>query len=223
MSNEFSSLVELLRWRAARQEKQVAYTYYLLDGEEEEASITYGDLDRQARVIAAHLQEMGMAGERALLLYPPGLEFIAAFFGCLYAGVVGVPAYPPRRRRSEQLLVAMATDSKAALALTTSAVLSDVERWLARVPDLKDLQPLTTDRLDVAAAETWEELTVDGDTLAYLQYTSGSTSSPKGVMVSHGNVLYQLDYIRQAAAVTSESVSVSWLPHFHHMGLLDGI
>ena len=219
MNDEFSSLVELLRWRAARQGNQVAYTY-LVDGEEEAVSITYAELDRQARAIAVRLQEMGMAGERALLLYPPGLEFIAAFFGCLCAGVVGIPAYPPRRRRSEQQLVAMASDSEAALALTSSGTLSDVERWLADVADLKEVNALATDRLDLAAADTWQEPNVDGDTLAYLQYTSGSTSSPKGVMVSHGNVLHNQRMIKEAFGHTEQSTFVSWLPRYHDMGLV---
>jgi len=100
MSNHnFSSLVDLLCNRALHQPDQIAFTF-LKDGETEEISLTYGELDRQARVIAAQLQSLGVTSERALLLYPPGLEFIAAFFGCLYAEVVAVPAYPPRSNQN---------------------------------------------------------------------------------------------------------------------------
>src|SRR5437868_738491 len=100
---DFATLVELLRWRALRQPDRRAYTF-LLDGETTEAHLTYTDLDRQARAIGAQLQRRGAAGERALLLYPPGLDYIAAFFGCLYAGVVAVPAYPPNPARLDRTL-----------------------------------------------------------------------------------------------------------------------
>ena len=95
-----SNLVDLLRHRASHQAHDRAFTY-LVDGETEELHLSYEGLDRQARAVAARLQALNLAGERALLLYPAGLDFIVAFFGCLYAGVVAVPAYPPRRNRSK--------------------------------------------------------------------------------------------------------------------------
>src|ERR1051325_11628371 len=97
-TEDFSTLVELLRWRAARQPEQIALTF-LHEGETEETNLTYADLDRRARSIAARLQATGVAGERALLLYPSGLDFIAALFGCFYAGVIAVPASPPHANR----------------------------------------------------------------------------------------------------------------------------
>ncbi|MBD3562439.1 AMP-binding protein, partial [Planktothrix sp. FACHB-1355] len=114
---EFSTLVELLRWRAHQQTEQRAYTF-LLDGEVEETYLTYADLDSKARAIAAMLQNFVKSGERAILLYPPGLDYIAAFFGCLYAGVIAVPAYPPQFNRSMSRLQAIVADADAKVVLT---------------------------------------------------------------------------------------------------------
>src|SRR5687767_2102395 len=109
---ESSSLVDLLRRRALHQPEQRGYTF-LVDGASEEAHLTYGELDRRARGIAAQLQKLDAAGARVLLLYPPGLDYLAAFFGCLYAGAVAVPAYPPRLNRPEPRLQAIVSDAKA--------------------------------------------------------------------------------------------------------------
>src|SRR5688572_28844462 len=118
---DVSTLVELLRWRALHQPDHHAYTF-LVDGEAEEVHLTYQELDRQARAIGAQLQHLAAAGERSLLLYPAGLEFIAAFFGCLYAGVIAVPAYPPRRNRPMPRLQTIVADAQARVALTTAAI-----------------------------------------------------------------------------------------------------
>ena len=123
-----STLVELLRHRAQHQANRRAYTF-LNDGESEELHLTYGELDAHARAIAAALQHSGASGERALLLYPPGLEYIAAFFGCLYAGVVAVPVYPPRPNRSQERLQAVMSDAQATLALTNNQILSRSENF----------------------------------------------------------------------------------------------
>src|SRR4028118_934659 len=116
------TLVDILHSRALYQPNKKAFTF-LLDGETEEISLTYLELDLQARVIATRLQNLGASGERALLLYPPGLEFIAAFFGCLYAGIVAVPAYPPKANQKMSRLQGMGEDAPAAVALTTTSEL----------------------------------------------------------------------------------------------------
>jgi len=219
---ECSTLVELLRYRAFHQPDQLAYTF-LLDGETETVRLSYGELDQQARAIAAKLQSLEGTGSRALLLYPPGLEFIAAFFGCLYAGVVAVPLYPPRPNRSVFYIQAIVTDAQVAVALTTTSIWSTLEQRLAQTPGLQALQWLNSDSVDSTLSKKWQASTVTDDTLAWLQYTSGSTATPKGVMVSHRNILYNSEYIKQAFELTPASVSVSWLPHFHDMGLIDGI
>src|SRR5208282_2823880 len=121
-----STLVEMVRHRARTQPKDIAFSY-LVDGELDQVDLTYEELDRQARAIGAWLMSRGLAGERALLLYPAGLEFIAGFLGCMYAGVVAVPVYPPRRNRSMTRIQAIADDAEAKVALTTYKVLSHVE------------------------------------------------------------------------------------------------
>lgn len=220
---EFSTLVELLRWRALWQPEQKAYTF-LLDGEVEEQHLTYGELDCQARAIAAVLQSLTASGERALLLYTPGLDFIAAFFGCLYAEVIAVPAYPPRTNsRSIDRIQNIVADAQATVVLATTQILSNLEQRFADALDLKALNLIATDDVSRELAETWQAPTVSSNTLAYLQYTSGSTSKPKGVMISHGNALHNSTDLALAWETKSDSVLVSWLPHFHDFGLVYGI
>jgi acyl-CoA synthetase (AMP-forming)/AMP-acid ligase II/7-keto-8-aminopelargonate synthetase-like enzyme/acyl carrier protein len=217
-----ATLVDLLRWRASRQPKRRAYTF-LADGETEDSSANHEELDQQARAIAARLQNLGVAGgERALLFYPPGLEYVAAFLGCLYAGVVAVPAYPPRLNRPISRLRAMAADSKATVALTTTHILSNLERRLAHAPEMKSLRWLATDDGEDPEGE-WRRPEVGGDTLALLQYTSGSTVAPKGVMVTHSNLLHNLATIYHGLGYTPDSQMVSWLPPYHDMGLIGGV
>lgn len=124
---QYQTLVELLRVRMSDAPSKHAYTY-LRDGETDALTWDYGELDRRARAIAAWLQSCGAAGERALLLYPPGLDYLAAFFGCLYAGVVAVPAYPPQRQRGWPRVRAILADSQAAYALTTSGIARVIDR-----------------------------------------------------------------------------------------------
>ena len=251
-----SNLVEVLRWRAETQPDKVVYTY-LVDGESKEIRLTFQDLDREARLIAAHLQGMGMSGERALLLYPPGLEFITAFWGCLYAGVVAVPAYPPdptRLNRSLPRLQAMIADAQATVALTTPSLAAMLRlvrsqnpllKLVARLPipkqlggnflrqlatiktietvemgELQGLNFVTTSNLSPKRLSEWQLPPMSPDTLAYLQYTSGSTGNPKGVMITHGNLLANLALGTQLFHFTTESRGVTWAPLYHDMGLL---
>lgn len=220
---ECSSLVELLRRRALDMPDRVAYTF-LKDGEVgAEVPLTYAEVDEQARAVAAWLQGHVRPGDRALLLYPPGLDFIGAFFGCLYAGVVAVPAYAPRPNRRDARIQEIVCDAQASVALTTASVLSGMEAGLADDPRLRALGWLATDELAPGVAGDWREPLIGRDTLAFLQYTSGSTVSPKGVMVSHASVLHTSEDLYVGSLVTDTSMSVSWLPHFHDMGLICGI
>jgi amino acid adenylation domain-containing protein/non-ribosomal peptide synthase protein (TIGR01720 family) len=217
-----SSFVELLQQRAASAPDCVAYRF-LGDGETGESSITYGELNLRARAIAASLQETGACGERALLLYPAGLAYVEAFFGCLYAGVIAVPAPPPRLNRNVQRLQTIVTDAEATFALTNAALLTRLESIATRLPELARLRWLATDTINSSLAGTYLEPELSADSLAYLQYTSGSTATPKGVMVTHGNVLHNSASIHQGFAHTPDSRALTWLPHFHDMGLIDGI
>ncbi len=222
---EPSTLVGLLRWKALHHPDQRIYTF-LVDGETEKVHLTYGELDRQAQAIGVLLQNLGATGERALLLYPPGLEYIAGFFGCLYAGVVAVPAYPPdpaRLSRTLPRLQAMVVDARATLALTTAPILAMAQLVFEQAPDLGALQWLVTDNLGSGVEGGWQETAMTGDSLAFLQYTSGSTRTPRGVMLSHSNLLHNSRLISHAFGITPESVGVLWLPPYHDMGLIGGI
>ncbi len=214
------TLVELLHHRATYQPNVNTYTF-LVDGEDQEIPMSNLELDRQARAIAARLQDLGMAGERALLLYPSGLDFVAAFFGCMYAGVVAVPAYPPRMNRSLYRIQAIAGDAQAKVALTTRNVIDRVQ--LDETPDLKSMYWEATDELAPGLEDLWREPDVHPETLAFLQYTSGSTGTPKGVMVSHGNLLHNSALIAHAFEHSRSGVGVHWLPCYHDMGLIGGI
>ncbi len=216
------TLVDLVQWRAVDQPKTIAYHFWA-DGETETATITYGEIDTVARAIAVLLQSLGCSGEPVLLLYPPGLDYIVAFLGCLYAGAIAVPAYPPRPNRSLDRLQVMIQDATARVALTNGQVLQSVESQFSECPVLQGLHWLTTDTVDPHLAEAWAPPTVTAEHLALLQYTSGSTGNPKGVMVSHGNLIHNLERIRTLFGHSSASRGVSWLPPYHDMGLVGSI
>jgi amino acid adenylation domain-containing protein len=221
-----ANLVDLLSLRARKQPERWAYSF-LADGEREEARLGYAELDRQARAIGARLQTVARPDDRVLLLLPSDLDFVAAFFGCLYAGVVAVPAYPPRSQRSLPRLLTIVGDATPTVALTTSSILSRSGSWTSGVAALRGLRWLTLDDPDAEPADDlacrWRDPGADPDRLAFLQYTSGSTAAPKGVMVSHGNLLHNQEAIRRAFGQSESSVIVGWLPLFHDMGLIGNV
>ena len=217
-----STFVEILRWRAQKHPEQLAYTF-LNFGEATDNTLTYGELDRRARSIATMLQHFGKAGKTILLLYPSCLEYVAAFFGCLYAGDIAIPAYPPRTIRVVPRIQAIINDSRATIVLTTKQIHAEVEQWFTDVPALENLQWIVSDDTSLFQEKEWQEVTCTSDTLAYLQYTSGSTSTPKGVMVSHGNLIHNCEFQRERWHLTPKSVIVSWLPIFHDMGLIGAV
>jgi 8-amino-7-oxononanoate synthase/acyl carrier protein len=216
------TIVDLLSQRAAYRPHDRAFTF-LVDGGTEELNITYAELDRKARALGAWLMASGMTGERVLLLFPPGLEFVAAFMGCLYGGAIAVPAYPPRKNRSVERIEAIAADSRAAVALTTRDVLDRFDALRAAASSLEKLLWRVDGELEPGWADRWERPAIDGETLAFLQYTSGSTGMPKGVMLSHANLLHNSLRIMQAFEITRSQSGVFWLPSFHDMGLIGGI
>ncbi|MEG5063358.1 amino acid adenylation domain-containing protein [Microcoleus sp. B3-A4] len=220
LTESCTNLVELLQNRALHQPEQ-KYTF-LLDGKTETASLTYRELDAIARSHAVRLQTLGLTGERALLLFPPGLDYLAAFFGCLYAKVIAVPLYPPKLKRNLAKISAIALDAGATIAIAPARHLENLEQLCEQAPELKAMRWLSAEEL-CDDGEKWQQPPIHPDEVAYLQYTSGSTSTPKGVMVSHANVLYNIEYIHRGFEHDSESVAVTWLPPFHDMGLIDGL
>lgn len=220
--NNFSDLVNCLRSRSQNQPSQRAFTF-LVDGELEEVNLSYGELDLQARAIAAQLQALVPSGSRVLLCYPSGLEFISAFFGCLCAGMISVPVAIPKRSQMQSRLQAIINDSQPAAVMTTEALLDSLKQSWLSLPELPVVQWIKSDRLSPDLAPQWQQPSLKPDSLAFLQYTSGSTGHPKGVMVSHRNLLQNSAYIQTAFELEQSSVSVSWLPNFHDMGLIDSI
>ena len=219
---DFKTFVEVLRFRSATQPNQVAFTF-LADGETEQATLTYQELDQLARRVATRLQELDLVGKTALLLYPPGLDFIVGFFGCLYAEVIAVTAYPPRNERNTPRIKAISKDSQAVIALTTAQSLDTVQSLMTKGTDLETLQWLATDNLSVGLEDSWQEPFIDGNTIGFLQYTSGSTGTPKGVIITHGNLIHNAATTYQFMEHSSESVFVTWLPIYHDMGLIGGM
>ncbi|NER02577.1 MAG: fatty acyl-AMP ligase, partial [Okeania sp. SIO3C4] len=222
VDKKIKTLVDLLQNRAIENPKQIAYTF-LVDGETDTISLTYQQLEERSRAIAAYLQSVCPPGERALLIYQPGLEYISAFFGCLYAGIIAVPAYPPRPNRSLARIQTIIRDTEAKVALTTKSIISTLERRASETPELNNLGWLATDYIPDNFAEKWLEPNINENTLAFLQYTSGSTATPKGVMITHQNLLHNSSLIHQCFGHSVESKGVIWLPPYHDMGLIGGI
>ena len=164
-----------------------------------------------------------MVGERALLVYPAGLDFIIAFFGCLQAGVVAVPASLPRPNRPAPRLRAIVADARPRAVLTTSAHDADSKVWQSLVPELDGVPVLFTDSASEHGADSWQDAAPGLDTFAFRQYTSGSTAASKGVMVSHGNLLHNSRLIERSFRSHGESRGVFWLPLHHDMGLIGGV
>jgi acyl-CoA synthetase (AMP-forming)/AMP-acid ligase II len=216
---QFTNLIELLEYRSLSQPDRKAYSF-LENGEIEGNILTYGQLEREVKAIAARLQQIGQVGDRALLVYPSGIEFITAFLGCLYAGIIAVPVYPPRRNSSRGRLESIVEDSGATIALTTSDLLSSIYERIASYPELSRMVWLDTDNTDESGASAWRAPNIDSNSLAFLQYTSGSTGTAKGVRVTHQNLLHNESLMKAAWENTERSFFVGWLPLFHDMGLI---
>lgn len=216
------NLISILNERANQTPNQLAYIF-LKNRENQEQNITYQQLSQNSKNIAIKLQSLIPEGSRALLLYPQGLEFINTFLGCLYAGIIAVPAYPPKRNQKMSRLAAIIKDAEPQIILTTSSMLETIKEKLTDIVDSSAVQWLATDNLNNEEELSYIFPNISSDSLAFLQYTSGSTGTPKGVMISHGNIVYNSASIQKAFELTEKSVSVTWLPSFHDMGLIDGI
>lgn len=251
MSGLPKNFIDLLENNLTTVADRIAYTF-LIDGDiNNTIEMTYSELDAKARTIAALIQQNAKIGDRILLVYPPGLDFVAAFFGCLYAGTIAVPTYPPQAQELATKLQLIIDNSQPALCLSTTDIIQKLKQLdhpnhlpvyslleklshaLGHHPHEKlhehsewhfaDLSWLATDHLSVALAKHWQKPLLAADQLALLQYTSGSTGNPKGVMVSHGNLLHNLATIYQQCGLNDDCQTVSWLPPYHDMGLIGSI
>ncbi len=220
VQTSFASLIDVLRHQAALQPDARAYLF-LSDAGAEESVLTFSQLERRAGALAADLAGRSQPGERALLIFPPGLDFIVAFFACLHAGIIAVPMMPARRHRVRESSLGIVDDSMPTLCLTTSDLVDDLTATLDGVPAAQRIEWMAIDEFEAADEDfPGERPGPCGDTTALLQYTSGSTSAPKGVMVSHGNLLSNLEMMRLAYGSGPSSTFVSWVPLYHDMGLV---
>jgi acyl-CoA synthetase (AMP-forming)/AMP-acid ligase II len=213
--------VDVLHARAATQPDKTAFTWLGADAARD-VSLTYAELDSRARAIGALLQHTGPPGERALLLVPPGLDFIAALFGCFYAGWIAVPAYPPQLNQRLERIRSVASDARPRVALAPRATLGRIGARLAEAPDLRSLRWLAVEN-ETARPDDWSAPGARAEDLAVLQYTSGSMAAPRGVMLSHANLLHNAAQIQQRFEIGPDSRGVIWLPPYHDMGLVGGV
>ncbi|MFN7733334.1 MAG: aminotransferase class I/II-fold pyridoxal phosphate-dependent enzyme [Pirellula sp.] len=218
-----NSLVEVLRFWANTCPNKVAF--YLSDGEGDDSTcMTYAELDHAARATAVRILSKHPQGSRCLLLYPPGtIEFVVGFFGCLYAGCVAVPAYPPRRNRKGARIQSIAEDCQASVALTTAESVNHIQKDDSTRNETSALDLIGTDAIDRSMAIQFIETPIVDSHLAVLQYTSGSTGEPKGVMLTHGNLIRNCEIISHLFNENREAIGCSWLPTYHDMGLVGGI
>ncbi|MDB4986686.1 MAG: type polyketide synthase [Myxococcaceae bacterium] len=228
VSGEWSDVVSALRWRAENEPTRVAYRFVGGDGSEESDRISFAELDRAAREVAAVLRARGASGRPVMLVYPPGLDFMVGFWGCLYARAIAVPAAFPTMDGGTSALVrlaAIAADAKPECMLTSVDSEAELARLCSGSPVLEGLPRVACRRAEDPSSQRVLPSTsgpVAGD-VAYLQYTSGSTGTSKGVVIRHENVLANVNFIRCASRYGPESVLVTWTPTSHAVGLLYGV
>lgn len=223
ISEQYSTLAEAIRDQCLTRADSTAFTY-VLDGESAEVHLTYRDLDIKGRAIAAQLQKFAQCGDRAILLYPPGLDPLPAFIGCLYSGVVVVATIPPRPNQSTGDFFSLISETTPSVILTNAALAPFAQKLQLEVPGL---QVILTDQIDTALAEAWRLPEITGDNLAMLHFTSGSTKKPRGIKFSHGNILRFIDsFISEAPQrgldLPETWTIVSWLPYYTGLGLAAG-
>ena len=218
-----SNIVEILQRRARSQGEDTAYIF-LEDGENKEIRLTYQELDYQAKAIAFELQQLVNPGSRVLLVYPysGGLAFIRAFFGCLYAGVVAVPCHPPKNRLTTLEVQTRIRSAGVEVILTEGSLFGKLKSQLSKWGN-ESLHCLNTDKIKCNLVDSYHVPEITEDTLAFLQYTSGSTGEPKGVMITHGCLMQNQEMLKQAFGHTKDLVGVGWLPLFHDMGLIGNV
>ena len=217
------TIPHILQYRALHTPDETAYIF-LRDGDEDEERISYEELYRSALTIAGQLLASGKRGGLALMLFAPGLEFVKSLYGCFYAGVIAVPAYPPRKNRSLDRIKTLVLNSGSEIVLTTTDIFQSFERSFSDLEELKQMKWVCIDQpLEGSEKELKDAVLPQPGDLALLQYTSGSTGQPKGVMVTHQNITRNLEFIRRSFSLSRKSVSVTWLPSFHDMGLIDGV
>ncbi len=223
----YPTLVDLVCDRTQSIAHQTAFVF-LKDGETAELTITYGQLNQRARAIAVYLSTLATVGDRALLVYPydAGIDFITAFLGCLYAGIVAVPTHPPRNRYAIPDVVGRIVSADANLILTTKSLETKLQKQLKKSVDLslpETCQWIVPETIPLDTATNWRRPALTQDNLAFLQYTSGSSGLPKGVMITHACLMHNQQLLKLAFGHSEQAVGMGWLPLFHDMGLIGNV
>ena len=225
LHKEKPTIIDILLWRAANQPDRQGYIF-LKDGESNEQILTYSQLLSQVQSVAHRLQKEGLTGERAVLLLPSCLEYITAFLGCLYAGVIAVPTFPPdptRLKVTLPKLQGIINDSEAKVILTNKRILTFSPLFLNQAPDLKKLKWIETESVAKGKKIICDPYDISSDDIALLQYTSGSTSSPKGVMLTHANLMHNEMMLNEITGFDENTLSACWVPLYHNMGLIGNL
>ena len=217
-----STYIDVIKNRVKANPGHVVFRF-LSDGINENESLTYQQLETRSKALGAAVQKLAVKGERVLLLFPPGLSYVASLFACFYSGMIAVPAYPPRRNRSLHRVHTIVEDSGATVSLISRQVFNDIERNFAEDELLNKIHWIVYEDVSDKKALDWKPVEIQPNDTCLLQYTSGSTGHPKGVMITQLNLLYNSEYIRQTFDFDKNSVGVNWLPIFHDMGLIGGV
>lgn len=218
----YRSVVDLFISRAEELQDKTAFTHLIRGELDDQHAISYFELVKKAKAIAAHLQKLNLEGERILILLPSGINFICSFAGALFAKAIAVPAFPPQKTRGAERIEAIFKDAQASYAFADNDLLEKI-RSNKKLEDnfiANSVHWINVDEISVDLADQWTEPEIGQQDLAFLQYTSGSTGNPKGVMVSHGNILHNCKTIRLSFGLNENMSTVSWLPMFHDMGLI---
>lgn len=216
MPNNYKNYAELVQYRGVQDRNKLLYTF-LKDGEEEQERLTFGSLYDISKGIAGYLQTKFVPKNRVLLLFPAGLDFIKAFTGCLLAHIIPIPLALPRQRQPDLTsLLAVAQHASISGIIT----LSTINKYFKLNETFSTIDIINIDQLQFASPSDYTPVEINENDIAFLQYTSGSTGNPKGVMVSHGNLLHNQKLIQTHYEVSPESIFMSWLPHYHDMGLV---
>ena len=213
------NLVSVIEHHAVRTPDKTVYIF-LEDGENEKERVTCSGISERSRAVGASLRDLGAIGDRVLLLFPTGIDFILALYGCFYAGMIAVPAYPPRKNRLNRRFGAILDNARPSVILTNRKIKADLETLSGEVPGLGGTVMLAVEDVPDVMSELWSDPGLRGSDLAMIQYTSGSTGDPNGVVLTHANIIHNSECIKRSFGFDEHLVGVNWLPNFHDMGLI---